>query len=114
MSCLYPECNKTIGEILNLTTIDTVFDTVDGDKWEIKKEGGKDSNNVGLVRDRSKNGLFATSEHQPSMWIPPSSKLTTTMAVLLDWQTKYPHDKVIGTKQAWPSELIRYSLTETM
>lgn len=98
--CLHPGCKQLIKDFDDLHTLDTVFHTVERKPWDRENEAARDSNNVGLIRDRGKNGMFATSEDQETLWTPPSSKLTATMAVLLDWKQKYPDDKVIGKYQS--------------
>lgn len=60
-------------------------------------EPGRDINNARPTRKPEDNGFFiATSYKTTSFPLPPSSKLTVAMAVVTQWLTESPDDKIIS------------------
>jgi hypothetical protein len=61
------------------------------------KEPGEDANGVILVRNEEENSfLCAVSNCGLDDALPPSSKLTVALAVILTWLEEHPEDKIIG------------------
>ncbi|KAJ4265070.1 hypothetical protein NW762_005314 [Fusarium torreyae] len=60
------------------------------------KEPGRDINNARLTRKPNDNGFYVAACRPTGVSLPPSSKLTATMAVLEDWRQKAPDDKIVG------------------
>lgn len=61
------------------------------------KEPGEDANGVILVRNAEENSfLCAASDSGLDEALPPSSKLTVALAVILTWLEEHPEDKIIG------------------
>lgn len=67
------------------------------------EEPGRDSNNVHLHRAKGEQLMFLASSSQEdekirtNVLMPPSSKLTAAMGVILTWLEEAPDDKIIGT-----------------
>ncbi|KAH8687070.1 SNF2 family N-terminal domain-containing protein, partial [Ilyonectria robusta] len=60
-------------------------------------EAGRDSNGVQVKRDESRNSFFISScDKDTGVSMPPSSKLTATMAVIMTWKEQAPDDRIIG------------------
>lgn len=60
-------------------------------------EAGRDSNGVQVKRDESGNSFFiASCDKDTGVSMPPSSKLTATMAVIMTWKEQAPDDRIIG------------------
>lgn len=60
-------------------------------------EAGRDSNGVQVKRDENGNSFFiASCDKDTGVSMPPSSKLTATMAVILTWMEEAPKDRIIG------------------
>lgn len=55
----------------------------------------KDINDNHINKNSQKNGFLIACDRM-KLDIPPSSKLTAGMIVLLDWQHRFPDDKIIG------------------
>jgi hypothetical protein len=70
-----------------------VQDRVKGD--DSFKEPGRDINNARPLRKPNENGFFIAST-QDEYPFPPSSKLTTAMAVCAQWLMESPDDKIVG------------------
>lgn len=61
------------------------------------KEPGADSVSARIARKKEANGFFTASCFQPKRFgIPPSTKLTTALSVILTWQENHPDDKILG------------------
>lgn len=60
-------------------------------------EAGRDSNDVQVKRDENGNSFFiASCDKDAGVTMPPSSKLTATMAVIMTWLEEAPEDRIIG------------------
>ena len=82
---------------------------------EIKKqksfhEASEDSIGTKICTNYEKNGFFALSCISPALEIPPSAKLSMAMAVILQWHSTHPEDKILGTL-AHSSKVFFYKLT---
>ena len=60
---------------------------------------GKDYRGCQLVREKTKNAFFLASvdRMQTTVSMPPSTKTTAAMAVILHWIVESPSDKILGT-----------------
>lgn len=66
------------------------------DKSSGYREPAKDSWNVPVHHDDSRNGFFMASTFGGNMPILPSTKLTAAMAVVLTWMDEAPDDKILS------------------
>lgn len=94
--CVEPGCEAKLKLGKKCTTLDSFAENAKNDKLKLVRERAADSHKVYLVKDQAKDGMYTSSEGNDKLCTPPSSKLAATMAVILDWQLKYPDDKIIG------------------
>ena len=91
-----------------MPTLSSVAEEARKDK--LYQEPGADSNKTRIMKIPDKNGFFTASCRLGNKAnIPPSSKLTMAMAVILEWREKFPNDKIIGKPLLHRSLLIRSS-----
>ncbi|KPM35448.1 hypothetical protein AK830_g11112 [Neonectria ditissima] len=92
--CRHPGCSAQLQPGNRLVTPACVQSFVDMDKQF--REAGRDSNGVLLTREKDENFFFmASCRAETGVSMPPSSKLTATMAVILTWLEEAPNDKII-------------------
>jgi hypothetical protein len=60
------------------------------------KEPGQDANGVRLTRANDANGLFFASVYDARFQLPPSTKLTAALAVILTWLEEHGDEKIIS------------------
>ncbi|KAM0491618.1 hypothetical protein ACHAP8_010539 [Fusarium lateritium] len=91
-ACPKFDCDRKLGFGKAIKTLAEVQNQVkDSDSFE---EPGRDINNARPMRKPNENGFFIAST-QDDFPFPPSSKLTTAMAVLAQWLTESPDDKIV-------------------
>ncbi|KAF7563350.1 hypothetical protein G7046_g764 [Stylonectria norvegica] len=94
LHCPFAGCIAQLDTGDSRVTLRCIKADADGDSDFI--EPGRDSNNVPLVRGEDDNSFFIAATYQnDDVSLPPSSKLTAAMAVILTWQDEAPEDKII-------------------
>jgi hypothetical protein len=104
VKCADEQCTHPLGPGPDVTTIATLLEPYEwvqirqGRYERVKKpkEVGADANQVRICRYEGANGLFNAATRYRGASIPPSAKLTATMAVILTWQHHHPDEKIIG------------------
>ncbi|OBS20746.1 hypothetical protein FPOA_07086 [Fusarium poae] len=92
VACPKDDCDSNLGYGETFDTLVEVQDRVKGD--DSFKEPGRDINNARPLRKPNENGFFIAST-QDEYPFPPSSKLTTAMAVCAQWLMESPDDKIV-------------------
>jgi hypothetical protein len=104
VECAHDKCSAPIvpgGNFITLATLLEPYEWVkmpDGayERMRKPKEVGADANQVRICRNERENGLYNAATRYDGASIPPSAKLTATMAVILTWQHHHPDEKIIG------------------
>ncbi|CAG9973293.1 unnamed protein product [Clonostachys byssicola] len=109
VKCLHATCTKplTAGDTVEL--FDGIITQAKADKFE---EPGKDSLNARVARKKEANGFFTAACFQPKSYeIPPSTKLTAALSVILTWQENHPDDKIlVFTQFVMSGKILGYML----
>ncbi|KAM0336918.1 hypothetical protein ACHAPQ_003652 [Fusarium lateritium] len=94
VTCPVDGCRATLGVGDDIQTLVAIQEETK--RNENYKEPGRDMNNARLTRKPQENGFFTATALPTGDEIPPSSKLTTTMAVIEQWRHEAPNDKIVG------------------
>jgi SNF2 family DNA or RNA helicase len=86
-------CNAPLRVGEDFRTLTSVLENALNDKRAT--DYGHDANKVTLSRGPGENGMFFASMEFSDAGLPPSTKLTATMAVILSWRKTHPKDKII-------------------
>ncbi|KAH8122154.1 SNF2 family N-terminal domain-containing protein [Trichoderma asperelloides] len=94
VDCPHQSCTKKLAFGPDIMTIQKIMEQAE-DKSSGYREPAKDSWNVPVHHDDSRNGFFMASTFGGNMPILPSTKLTAAMAVVLTWMDEAPDDKIL-------------------
>ncbi|CAG9939553.1 unnamed protein product, partial [Clonostachys rosea f. rosea IK726] len=110
VKCLHATCTHplTVGDTIEL--FDGIMTRAKEDTNY--KEPGADSVSARIARKKEANGFFTASCFQPKRFgIPPSTKLTTALSVILTWQENHPDDKIlVFTQFVMSGKILGYML----
>ncbi|PTB41698.1 hypothetical protein M441DRAFT_139468 [Trichoderma asperellum CBS 433.97] len=95
MNCPHQSCTEKLAFGPDIMTIQKIMEQAE-DKSSGYREPAKDSWNVPVHYDDSRNGFFIASTFGGSMPILPSTKLTAAIAVVLTWMDEAPNDKILS------------------
>lgn len=93
-TCLNDECTSRLMCGRDVETVGQITQAASDDKEY--REPAADTNGARIGRDQLRNGFFTAAMRLKDVNITPSAKLTMAMAVILEWQTHFPDDKIIG------------------
>ncbi|KAH7002195.1 P-loop containing nucleoside triphosphate hydrolase protein [Ilyonectria destructans] len=92
--CHAPGCSALLEAGEAVKTLALIHETANRDRRFT--EAGRDSNGVQVKRDENVNSFFiASCDRDAGVSMPPSSKLTATMAVIMTWLEEAPEDRII-------------------
>jgi hypothetical protein len=97
--CPVDGCEAILGVGEDIQTLVTIQE--EAKQNENYKEPGRDMNNARLMRKPNENGFFTATALPTGDEVPPSSKLTTSMAVIEQWRHEAPKDKIVGKCHGW-------------
>ncbi|CAI6082824.1 unnamed protein product [Clonostachys chloroleuca] len=112
IKCLHASCTQplTVGNAVE------IFDGIITKAKEDKdyKEPGEDSVGARIARKKEANGFFTATSLKPKLFeIPPSTKLTAALSVILTWQENHPDDKIlVFTQFVMSGKILGYMLSQ--
>ncbi|CAH0026045.1 unnamed protein product [Clonostachys rhizophaga] len=110
VKCLHTSCTQPLMAGCTVDLFDGIMTKAKDDKNY--KEPGEDSVGARIARKKEANGFFTASCFQPKQFgMPPSTKLTAALSVILTWQENHPDDKIlVFTQFVMSGKILGYML----
>ncbi|VUC24416.1 unnamed protein product [Clonostachys rosea] len=108
--CLHASCTQVLRAGSSVEIFDSMMTLAKEDKNY--KEPGEDSLGARIARKKDANGCFTATFFKPRLFdMPPSTKLTAALAVILTWQENHPDDKIlVFTQFVMSGKILGYML----